>query len=77
VDFDENRAKELVRKLPKGMGKVLGVWVGTIETGEVFGPNGETVRIIVDRIEKIEQKEQPRANHKPDWLPKDCRLRNH
>jgi hypothetical protein len=75
VDFDDSRGKNLLHKLPKGMGTVLGVWVGTIETGRVFGPNGEQVRLIVDKIEKIEQKERAKSSKRPDWVPKGCVFR--
>src|SRR5271169_551931 len=55
VDFDEEpegSSKRLLHKFPEGMGVVLVVFVGKIETGKVYGPYGERVRLVVDRIEK-------------------------
>jgi hypothetical protein len=57
VDFDHDRAKGLLRKLRKGMGTVLAIFVDQVGTGKVFGANGEQVRLIVDKIEKVEQRE--------------------
>ena len=73
VDFDEGKAEGLLRQLPEGMGVVLAVFVGTVETGKVYGSFGERVRLVVDRIEKIEQREHhPHPNRSPKWVPQNC-----
>ena len=51
----------MFHKFPEGMGVVLVVFVGKIETGKVYGPFGERVRLVVDRIEKLEKKAKPSA----------------
>jgi transposase len=50
------------------MGMVLAVFVGKIETGKVYGPFGERVRLVVDQIEKVEEKAKPRAGQNPSAL---------
>ncbi|HSC46275.1 MAG TPA: hypothetical protein VLC94_10600 [Candidatus Acidoferrum sp.] len=72
VDFDDEKARELLRQIPEGMGTVLAVFVGRIETGEVYGPNGERVRLVIDRIEKVEKKVRGNAKKTPPWIPQNC-----
>lgn len=75
VDFDEElegSARRLFHKFPEGMGVVLVVFVGKIETGKVYGPFGEGVRLVVDRIEKLEKKAKPSACQNPPSVPQDC-----
>jgi len=72
VDFDDEKAKGLLRKLPKGMGTVLAIFVGKVEAGKAFGPNDEQVRLIIDKIEKVEQRKRPKADQRPDWIPQNC-----
>jgi hypothetical protein len=57
------------------MGTVLAIFVGKVETGKVFGPNGEPARLIVDKIERVEQREGPKANQRPNRIPQNCLLR--
>jgi hypothetical protein len=72
VDFDEDKAKGLLRPLPEGMGIVLAVFVGS-GNRKMYGAYGEQVRLIIDRIEKIEhQKRHPRPNRNPNWVPQNC-----
>ncbi len=76
VDFDEElqgNSKKLFHKFPKSMGLVLAVFVGKIETGKVYGPYGERVRLVVDQIEKVEEKAKPPAGQNPAWVPQDCK----
>jgi hypothetical protein len=75
VDFDEDlqgNSKKLFHKFPQGMGVVLAVFVGKIETGKVYGHFGERVRLVVDQVEKIEDKAKPRAGRNPSWVPQNC-----
>ena len=75
VDFDEElkgSSKRLLHKFPQGMGEVLVVFVGKIETGKVYGPFGERVRLVVDRIEKFEKKANPDACQDSSWVPQNC-----
>jgi hypothetical protein len=75
VDFDEElegSSKRLLHKFPEGMGEVLVVFVGKIETGKVYGPFGERVRLVVDRIEKFEKKAKPDACQDSSWVPQNC-----
>jgi hypothetical protein len=77
VDFDEElegSSKRLFHKFPKGMGEVLVVFVGKIETGKVYGPYGQRVRLVVDRIEKFEKKAKPDACQDSSWAPQNCEL---
>jgi hypothetical protein len=75
VDFDEEllgNSKKLFHTFPEGMGMVLAVFVGKIETGKVYGPSGEQVRFVVEQIEKVEEKAKPRAGQNPSWVPQNC-----
>jgi hypothetical protein len=75
VDFDadmQGNSKKLFHKFPEGMGVVLVVFVGKIETGKVYGHFGERVRSVVDQVEKIEEKAKPRAGQNPSWVPQNC-----
>jgi hypothetical protein len=75
VDFAdelEGSSKRLFHKFPEGMGMVLAVFVGKVETGSVYGPFGERVRLVVDRIEKLEKKAKPSVGQNPSWVPQDC-----
>jgi hypothetical protein len=76
VDFDEElqgNSKKLFHKFPEGMGVVLAVFVGKIETGKVYGHFGERVRLVVDQIEKIEEKTKPHVGQNPSWVPQNCK----
>ena len=75
VDFDEEKVNSLLRQLPNGMGTVLAVFVGKIETGRIYGPFGEKVRFVVDRIERVEKRARTNRNRQPDWFPRNCILR--
>ena len=75
VDFDDEpqgNSKKLLHKLPEGMGMVLAVFVGKVETGKVYGPFGERVRLVVDQIEKVEEKAKPQPGQIPSWVPQNC-----
>lgn len=75
VDFDENLngiSKWRYHRFPKGMGTVLVVFVGRIETGRAYG-TGQNVRLVVNRIEKLEEKAKAGANQNLAWVPKDCK----
>jgi hypothetical protein len=80
VDFDEELAgssKKLLHKFPKGMGFVLATFAGRLESGRVYGPFGERFRLIVDKIEKVEQTTKSPAGESPTWVPKNCKLSSH
>ena len=78
VDFDEElhgKSKRLFNSFPEGMGVVLAVFVGRIETEKVYGTFGERVRLVVVQIDKVEEKAKPAAGQHPAWVPQDCRNR--
>ena len=75
VDFDEElhgKSKRLFNSFPKGMGVVLAVFMGKFETGKVYGTFGERVRLVVNQIDKIEQKAKPASGQHPAWVPQNC-----
>jgi hypothetical protein len=75
VNFDEElegSSKRLFHKFPEGAEVVLAVFVGKVETGSVYGPFGERVRLVVDRIEKLEKKANPGAGQNPSWVLQNC-----
>jgi hypothetical protein len=75
VDFDsqlEGESKRLFNKFPKGMGFVLAVFVGTIETGDAYG-TGQRVHFFVEHIEEMKQKANPPQGRFPAWIPQDCK----
>jgi len=75
VDFDEElhgKSKRMFKSFPKGMGVVLAVFVGRIETGKVYGTFGEQVRLVVDQIDRVEEKAKPSAGQSPAWVPQNC-----
>lgn len=75
VDFDselEGESKKLFNKFPKGMGFVLAVFVGTIETGDAYG-TGERVHFFVEHIEEVKQQATPPPGKFPAWIPQNCR----
>ena len=75
VDFDgelHGKSKSLFKTFPKGMGVVLAVFLGRIETGKVYGTFGERVRLVVDQIDKVEEKAKPAAGQNPAWVPQNC-----
>lgn len=70
VDFEdppEGKGEKIIKEFPKGMGFVLAVFVGKIETGNAFG-TGQRVRFVVQQILNIEHKENPRHGL-PAWVP--------
>ena len=74
VDFDEElrgESKRLFNSFPKGMGVVLAVFVGRIETGEAYG-TGQRIRLVVNQIDKVEAKAKPSTHKYPAWVPRDC-----
>ncbi|MGC1620789.1 MAG: hypothetical protein WA765_20030 [Candidatus Acidiferrum sp.] len=76
VDFDEElgaNSRKLFHQFPEGMGVVLAVLVGKIETGKVYGPFGERVRLVVDQIERVEEKAKPGKGQNPSWVPQNCK----
>jgi len=79
VDFDDDlhgKSKRLFKSFPKGMGVVLAVFVGRIETGKVYGTFGERVRLVVDQIDRVEEKAKPSAGQSPTWVPQNCESEN-
>jgi len=54
---------------------MLAIFVEKVGAGKVFAANGEQARLIVDKIEKAEQRERPKANQRPIWVPQDRLLR--
>jgi hypothetical protein len=57
------------RKLNKGAGLALVVFVGRFESGDGLGRN--TFRLTVDEIEKVERTSRsPRRQDDPAWVPK-------
>jgi|HubBroStandDraft_6_1064221.scaffolds.fasta_scaffold70276_4 hypothetical protein len=69
VDFDsklEGASKRFFSKFPKGMGFVLAVFIGTIETGDTYG-TGQRVHFLVEHIEEVKRMANPplgRGYHK-------------
>jgi hypothetical protein len=75
VDFDselEGESKKLFSKFPKGMGFVLGVFGGTVETGDAYG-TGQHVRFFVEHIEEVKQQANPPLGTFPAWIPRNCK----
>jgi hypothetical protein len=73
VEFDEDmkgNSKKLFKRFPEGMGYVLGVFVGKVETGKAYG-TGQRVQFTIDQIEKVEAQRSPKYQ-KPSWLPPEC-----
>jgi hypothetical protein len=74
VDFDselEGKSKQLSEKFPKGMGFVLAVFVGTMETGDAYG-TGQRVHFFVEHIEEVKQQANPHPGRFPAWIPQNC-----
>lgn len=70
VDFEdvpEGNAHKMTKKFPKGMGYVLAVFVGKIETGEAYG-TGQRVRFVVQQVLSVEREENSRHGP-PAWAP--------
>lgn len=75
VDFDsqlEGKSKRFLNKFPKGMGFVLGVFVGTIQTGDAYG-TGQHVHFLVEHIEEVNQQANPPSGKFPAWIPQNCK----
>jgi hypothetical protein len=75
VDFDselEGESKTLFSKFPKGMGFVLGVFVGTVETGDSYGM-GQRVHFFVEHIVEVTQQANPPLGKFPAWIPQNCK----
>ena len=75
VDFDDNlngESKRLYHKFPKGMGFVLALFTGVIETGGPYGDGGYRAKLIVDRIDKLEATSKGAGHQIPAWVPKNC-----
>jgi hypothetical protein len=76
VDFDselEGKSKKLFSKFPKDMGFVLGVFIGTVETGDSYG-TGQHVHFFVEHIEEVEQQvKNPPLGKFPAWIPQNCK----
>lgn len=76
VDFDQNldsKSRKFLSKFPKGMGFVLATFTGMIESGQSYG-TGQSIRLVVDRIELVERAAKPHLGQSPSWVPKDCDL---
>jgi hypothetical protein len=74
VDFDdelEGESKKLFNKFPKGMGFVLAVFVGRIETGDAYG-TGQRFHFFVEHIEEVKQQANPPMGKFPPWIPQNC-----
>ena len=70
VDFEdvpEGNARKVTKQFPKGMGYVLAVFVGRIETGSAYG-TGQRVRFVVQQVVSVERKENSRHGP-PAWTP--------
>jgi hypothetical protein len=75
VDFDselEGESKRFFNKFPKGMGFVLAIFVGTIETGDAYG-TGQRVHFFVEHIEEVKQMANPPQGQFPAWIPQGCK----
>ena len=75
LDFDDDlhgKSKRRFKSFPKGMGVVLAVFVGTVETGKVYGTFGERVRLVVDQIDRVEEKAKTSPGKSPTWVPQSC-----
>jgi hypothetical protein len=70
ADTLDDRSERLFRKLDKGMGWALVVFVGRFDVNN--GPMGERYRLTVDQIVKVEKTARARHSEVPDWVPKNC-----
>ena len=74
VDFDdelEGESQKLFSKFPQGMGFVLAVFVGTIETGGAYG-TGQRFHFFVEHIEEVRQQAKSPLKKFPRWIPQNC-----
>ena len=79
VEFSDNLDRESTRlyhKFPKGMGFVLAVFTGVLETRGPYGDGGYRAKLAVDRIEKLEATSSGSGHRVPAWVPKDCEASN-
>ncbi len=74
-DLDD-KSLRLFRRFPKE-GLVLATFVGTFETGNTYGTFGETSKLTVDRIEKVEHTAPSSPKREdPAWVPRNCESSN-
>jgi hypothetical protein len=64
----------LYRRFPKGMGLSLATFEGIFEAGGPYGDGGYRLKLIIDKIEKLEATAKISTRHEPAWVPKDCEL---
>jgi len=70
----EGRSLELFKRFPEGMGLVLGVFVGTIRTGDAYGDGSYRSELLVNRIQElIHISKSPRQQDNPAWAPANCK----
>jgi hypothetical protein len=64
---------KLFRKLPKGTGLALVVFVGRFDEG-TYGTFGDRFQLAVDQIEKVERTSRSsRRQDDPGWVPRNCK----
>jgi hypothetical protein len=70
VELDDRSNKLFQKKLNKGMGTALVVFVGKFETG-FASPFGEKLRMTVEAIDKVERSTKSNGQSPdPNWIPK-------
>jgi len=73
----ESHSGKLFRKLDKGAGLALVVFVGTLNGGNSYGTFGDRFQLTVDEIEKVERTSRSaRRQDDPAWVPKNCEKSN-
>jgi hypothetical protein len=66
----DRQSKKWLKKLPKGTGVALVMFVGTFQAGESYGTFGERFRLRVNRIERVERVSRSSSRQdNPSWVP--------
>jgi hypothetical protein len=70
----EGRSRKLFRKLNKGQGVALVVFIGKFEGGEVYGTFADRFQLSVEEIERVEHTSRSsRRQDDPEWVPRNCK----
>ena len=62
---------KLYRKFPKGMGLSRATFEGIFEAGGPYCDGGYRLKLIIDKIKKLEATAKISTRHEPAWVPKD------
>lgn len=69
----KGHSDKLFRKLDKGSGVALVVFVGRFDGGKSYGTFGDRFQLTVDGIEEVAQTSRSaRRQDDPAWVPKNC-----